>query len=101
MADRVLFVCHANLCRSPMAEHLARRLLADRPVTVASAGTDAMDGLGMHPYAMEVVAESGADAASFRTRGLRPPPGPGRPARRPAGAALLSRPGPVRAGREG
>ncbi|WP_433650753.1 low molecular weight phosphatase family protein [Micromonospora zamorensis] len=72
MAERVLFVCHANLCRSPMAEFLARRLLADRPVTVASAGTDAIDGLAMHPYAMEVAADSGADPAEFRTRGLRP-----------------------------
>ncbi|MCO1595047.1 low molecular weight phosphatase family protein [Micromonospora sp. RHAY321] len=72
MADRVLFVCHANLCRSPMAEYLARRMLADRPVIVASAGTDAVDGLGMHPYAMEIAAESGADAAEFRSRGLRP-----------------------------
>lgn len=71
MADRVLFVCHANLCRSPMAEYLARRLLADRPVTVASAGTDAVDGLGMHPYAMEVATENGADPAEFRTRALR------------------------------
>ncbi|MEV4659542.1 low molecular weight phosphatase family protein [Micromonospora sp. NPDC049301] len=72
MVDRVLFVCHANLCRSPMAEYLARRLLADRPVTVASAGTDAMDGLTMHPYAMEIAAEGGADPAAFRSRGLRP-----------------------------
>jgi protein-tyrosine-phosphatase len=72
MADRVLFVCHANLCRSPMAEHLARRLLADRSVTVASAGTDAIDGLSMHPYALEVATESGADPSEFRTRGLRP-----------------------------
>ncbi|MBM0233237.1 low molecular weight phosphatase family protein [Micromonospora sp. STR1_7] len=72
MADRVLFVCHANLCRSPMAEYLARRLLADQPVTVASAGTDAMDGLTMHPYAMQVAAESGADPADFRSRTLRP-----------------------------
>ncbi|MGW3812118.1 arsenate reductase/protein-tyrosine-phosphatase family protein, partial [Micromonospora sp. NPDC005113] len=71
MVDRVLFVCHANLCRSPMAEYLARRLLADRPVTVASAGTDAMDGLAMHPYAMEIAAEAGADPAPFRSRALR------------------------------
>jgi protein-tyrosine phosphatase len=72
MADRVLFVCHANLCRSPMAEFLARRLLADRPVTVASAGTDALDGLPMHPYAAEIAAETGADPAAFRTRALAP-----------------------------
>ncbi|MEW2384235.1 low molecular weight phosphatase family protein [Micromonospora sp. NPDC047707] len=71
MIDRVLFVCHANLCRSPMAEYLARRLLADRPVEVASAGTDAVDDLSMHPYAAEVVAGTGADPTGFRTRRLR------------------------------
>ncbi|MET7876559.1 low molecular weight phosphatase family protein [Micromonospora profundi] len=72
MVDRVLFVCHANLCRSPMAEYVARRLLADRPVLVSSAGTDAMDGMAMHPYAMEVLAEHGADPAAFASRTLRP-----------------------------
>ncbi|MDO3705375.1 low molecular weight phosphatase family protein [Micromonospora sp. C28SCA-DRY-2] len=72
MTDRVLFVCHANLCRSPMAEYLARRLLADRPVTVSSAGTDAVEGLAMHPYAAEVAAETGADPSGFRSRLLRP-----------------------------
>ncbi|MEU8300636.1 low molecular weight phosphatase family protein [Micromonospora sp. NPDC048909] len=70
MTDRVLFVCHANLCRSPMAEFLARRLLAGRPVTVASAGTDALEGLPMHPYAADVAAETGADPTDFRTRRL-------------------------------
>ncbi|MFC3502275.1 low molecular weight phosphatase family protein [Micromonospora krabiensis] len=72
MTDRVLFVCHANLCRSPMAEYLARRLLADRPVEVSSAGTDAMEGLPMHPYAADVAAETGADPTDFRSRRLRP-----------------------------
>ncbi|WP_435207855.1 low molecular weight phosphatase family protein [Micromonospora sp. bgisy143] len=71
MTDRVLFVCHANLCRSPMAEYLARRLLADRAVLVSSAGTDAMDGLAMHPYAAQVVAEEGGDPAAFASRTLR------------------------------
>ncbi|KKJ94236.1 protein-tyrosine-phosphatase [Micromonospora sp. HK10] len=71
MLDEVLFVCHANMCRSPMAEFIARRLFADRPVTVASAGTDALDGAPMHPYAVEAAAGTGADAAAFRTRRLR------------------------------
>ncbi len=37
---RLLFVCTANRCRSPMAEHLARRSLADRGIDaeVVSAG---------------------------------------------------------------
>ncbi|MET8283006.1 low molecular weight phosphatase family protein [Micromonospora sp. NPDC005174] len=71
MADRVLFVCHANLCRSPMAEFLARRLLADRPVLVSSAGTDAMDGMAMHPYAAQIATEEGGDPAAFASRTLR------------------------------
>ncbi|SBT39996.1 arsenate reductase/protein-tyrosine-phosphatase family protein [Micromonospora auratinigra] len=72
MVDEVLFVCHANMCRSPMAEYLARRLFADHPVAVASAGTDAVDGAAMHPYAVEIAAGTGADPAAFRTRRLRP-----------------------------
>ncbi|MEV6813341.1 low molecular weight phosphatase family protein [Micromonospora sp. NPDC051296] len=72
MINGVLFVCHANLCRSPMAEYAARRLLAGRPVTVASAGTDAVEGLAMHPYAVEIAAETGEDPAAFRSRRLLP-----------------------------
>ncbi|MGW5670000.1 arsenate reductase/protein-tyrosine-phosphatase family protein [Micromonospora sp. NPDC003776] len=71
MVDEVLFVCHANMCRSPMAEYIARRLLAGQPIGVASAGTDAVDGAAMHPYAVEVAAGNGADPAGFRTRRLR------------------------------
>jgi len=39
----VLFVCTANHCRSPIAEHLLRRELASRDLdwSVASAGTRA------------------------------------------------------------
>ncbi|MEV4812349.1 low molecular weight phosphatase family protein [Micromonospora avicenniae] len=71
MTDRVLFVCHANLCRSPMAEYLARKVLAGRPVTVQSVGTDAVEGLPMHPYAADIAAETGADPTDFRSHRLR------------------------------
>ncbi|MFV2103258.1 low molecular weight phosphatase family protein [Micromonospora sp. LOL_024] len=70
MVNGLLFVCHANLCRSPMAEFTARRLLAGRPVSVSSAGTDALEGLAMHPYAAAIAAETGEDPAAFRTRRL-------------------------------
>ncbi|MFC8849092.1 MULTISPECIES: low molecular weight phosphatase family protein [unclassified Micromonospora] len=72
MADRILFVCHANLCRSPMAEYLAAQLMEKLPVEVASAGTDAVNGRPMHPYAAEVAAETGRDPAGFRSRALAP-----------------------------
>ena len=72
MVDEVLFVCHANMCRSPMAEYIARRLLAAHPVTVASAGTDAVDGTPMHPYAIDLAAGTGADPTGFRAGKLRP-----------------------------
>ncbi|MEU8071272.1 low molecular weight phosphatase family protein [Micromonospora sp. NPDC049151] len=72
MVDEVLFVCHANMCRSPMAEFIARRMLTGLPLAVTSAGTDAIDGAAMHPYAVEVTARDGADPAAFRTRRLRP-----------------------------
>jgi protein-tyrosine phosphatase len=70
MVDRILFVCHANLCRSPMAEFLAGWLMAELPVEVASAGVGAVDGRPMHPYAAEVAAETGRDPAVFRSRAL-------------------------------
>ncbi|MEV0003511.1 low molecular weight phosphatase family protein [Micromonospora sp. NPDC050980] len=72
MLDGVLFVCQANMCRSPMAEFIARRLFADLPVAATSAGTEAVDGAVMHPYAVEVVAATDADVTTFRTRRLRP-----------------------------
>ncbi|WBB80850.1 low molecular weight phosphatase family protein [Micromonospora sp. WMMD882] len=70
MPEQVLFVCHANLCRSPMAEHIARRLLARWPVAVASAGTAAVPGRPMHPYAAFVTATRGGDPTGFRSRRL-------------------------------
>lgn len=75
---RILVVCQANLCRSPMAEQLAGRALAGqartRPhaVTVSSAGTHAREGLAMHPYAREALRWNGLPGGEFRSRRLRP-----------------------------
>jgi protein-tyrosine-phosphatase len=49
-AANVLFVCTANICRSPFAEALARlRLGPDAPVVLASAGTHAREGVPLDP----------------------------------------------------
>jgi protein-tyrosine phosphatase len=52
----ILFVCTGNVCRSPFAELLTRRLLdqtlapADAArIAVSSAGTDVLHGAGIHP----------------------------------------------------
>ena len=50
---KVLFVCAGNICRSPFAEGLARRLAAERGLDVefASAGEIAPDPVGRGPDA--------------------------------------------------
>lgn len=74
---RILIVCHANLCRSPMAERLARTAVAERlgaaagGFEVTSAGTHARTGRPMHPLAAEVLREQdGAEEAGFLSRRL-------------------------------
>ena len=64
----ILFVCTGNLCRSVIAERLARQGLRDRigadarRFRVASAGTAALDGCPVHPYTAEALSRVGADA---------------------------------------
>jgi protein-tyrosine phosphatase len=77
----VLFVCHANLCRSPMTERLvevavARRLAdaVDRPAVplgglrFTSAGTHAIAGDPMHPHSARTLLEYGASTRPFASR---------------------------------
>ncbi|GAA5197556.1 protein-tyrosine-phosphatase [Rugosimonospora acidiphila] len=76
LASGILFVCYANMCRSPMAEYIARDMLGRQlgaprtPIAVASAGTHALTGHGMHPHAAEVAAGLGADPTAFHSRRL-------------------------------
>lgn len=68
----VLMVCTGNTCRSPMAEVLCRKRLAqrmgcspdeleDRGAIVMSAGIAAMAGVGPTPEAAQVMSERGID----------------------------------------
>jgi protein-tyrosine phosphatase len=59
----VLFVCYANMCRSPLAEgvfrhHAAQRGLLDR-LHIDSAGTDASEGCSPHPLSCSIALEHG------------------------------------------
>ena len=75
----VLFVCHANQCRSAIAERLTNRAFADRlgvrgsRLIVSSAGTHARAGVPMHATAARVLRERRAYADQFASRLLTPP----------------------------
>jgi protein-tyrosine phosphatase len=71
----VLFVCTANICRSPMAEGLLRkhigRLRPDTKINVASAGQRA-GGSAIAPMASAALASYGIDMSSHTSRRLVP-----------------------------
>src|SRR4051812_42355456 len=66
----LLFVCTANICRSPMADALARRYAEERgwAVEVRSAGTHAIAGEPAAPNAVKAVREVGGDLAVHKSK---------------------------------
>ena len=71
---RVLFVCHGNICRSPMAQDVLAELAARRgdAVSVDSAATSTEElGNGVHPGTRRKLAEEGIPCGGHRARQLR------------------------------
>ena len=70
---KILFVCHGNICRSPMAEFvmrdMAERAGLAREIGVASAATTGEElGNPVYPPARRKLAEHGLDCAGKKAR---------------------------------
>lgn len=74
---KILFLCHGNICRSPMAEFIMKQLLAEvgkaDQVEVASAavtGDEIVGGVGnpMDPRAQRELAKSGVPFGQHQAR---------------------------------
>ncbi|MFC5286591.1 hypothetical protein ACFPM7_05965 [Actinokineospora guangxiensis] len=63
MSASVLFVCTANVCRSPVAQGIFGRAFPEW--SVASAGVRAEAGLPMHPLSSAELAGRGAELPGF------------------------------------
>src|SRR5256712_7883900 len=69
----VLFVCTGNICRSPIAEGLFRRMLGNRKdIEVASAGVHAVRGQPPSLYEVQVCDEDGVDVSGLRSQPVKP-----------------------------
>lgn len=73
---KLLFVCHGNICRSPMAEFvmkdLVRKAGLEDQFTIASAATSAEElGNPVYPPARRKLAEHGISCAGKTARQLR------------------------------
>ena len=72
---RLLFVCTGNTCRSPLAEGIAKRLIAERRLTdieVSSAGTSAWADAPASDGSLLVALERGITLGDHRARPLSP-----------------------------
>lgn len=71
---KLVFVCWGNICRSPMAERVARRLIAERGLDVnveSFAISDGEVGSPIDRRAVRTLTAHGYDAAGHRARQIR------------------------------
>jgi len=71
-AFRITFICSGNICRSPMAEAILKRMISKTKyrdqIDVQSAGTLPLTQQPAHDYAINVCDENGIDITRHRSR---------------------------------
>ncbi|MBR2633055.1 MAG: low molecular weight phosphotyrosine protein phosphatase [Lentisphaeria bacterium] len=70
---KILFVCHGNICRSPMAEFIMKELVAEAGCAgdfeIASAATSTEElGNGVYPPVKRLLGARGIDCSAKRAR---------------------------------
>lgn len=75
MKIRVLFICHGNICRSPMAEYIMKDMVEKRGLSdkfqIASAATSTEEiGNPVHPGTRKILSRLGISCAGKRARQL-------------------------------
>lgn len=73
---RILFVCHGNICRSPMAQYVLQDMVEKRGIAdqfyIDSAATSTEEiGNGVHPGTRRKLREEGIYCGDHRARQLR------------------------------
>ena len=71
--QKIIFICHGNICRSPMAEFIFKNMVAQRGLSdrfeVASAATSTDErGRDIYPPAQKVLTENGIPFESRHAR---------------------------------
>ena len=72
MTTRIILVCSGNICRSPLAAVMTKRMAEERGASVAviSAGTLHLNGEPAAKHSITVATEYGLDLSSHRSQGL-------------------------------
>ena len=71
--EKILFVCHGNICRSPMAEYVMKAMVAEAGRSagfeIASAATSTEEtGNGVYPPVRRLLEAAGIDCSAHRAR---------------------------------
>lgn len=68
----ITFICTGNTCRSPMAEGIARKIIAEKypeaQITLSSAGLNTFNGSPASQNSIDVCREIGIDLLEHRSR---------------------------------